>query len=103
MLRAHGIPAELQDGELVNMNWAYSLAIGGVKVIVPSSQANEARAYIAATQEEQFSIPVCHHCGSTEMVHVMPRGLRSLWLLLIGSSGKEDGKRLRCAKCGKWW
>ncbi len=47
-LEAAGIPAFVADEHLVGVQWFYSDAIGGVKVQVPASFADEAREIVAA-------------------------------------------------------
>jgi hypothetical protein len=47
-LEAAGIPAFVADEHLVGVQWFYSDAIGGVKIQVPDSFAEEAREIVAA-------------------------------------------------------
>jgi hypothetical protein len=43
-LEAHGVLAPLFDEHLVHLFWYYSDAIGGVRLMVPEGQLEEARA-----------------------------------------------------------
>ncbi|HEX9952292.1 MAG TPA: DUF2007 domain-containing protein [Rubricoccaceae bacterium] len=45
-LESEGIEAVVADGDLVMANWMYSAAIGGVKVLVPESDAGRARSIL---------------------------------------------------------
>jgi hypothetical protein len=48
VLQAAGIEATVADEHLVSMYWLYSNAIGGVKVLVPEAQAQDARDVLAS-------------------------------------------------------
>jgi len=48
VLQAAGIEATVADEHLVSMYWLYSNAIGGVKVLVPEAQAQDAREVLAS-------------------------------------------------------
>lgn len=48
-LDAAGIPALLDNEHIVSMNWTYSNLVGGVRILVESSRAEEARAILATT------------------------------------------------------
>ena len=41
-LELEGIPAVIADENLININWMYSQAIGGVKVQVPENMIDKA-------------------------------------------------------------
>lgn len=102
MLRAHDINANILDGELVAMNWGYSQAIGGVKVVVPTAQANLAKAYIAATQDGDIRVCVCPRCGGTDVVAVPMKLHQYLWSLIIARGSYRNAARLRCNTCRTW-
>lgn len=102
MLQAHGINASVLDGELVAMNWGYSQAIGGVKVVVPTANANIAKAYIAATQDGEVKLNVCPRCGGTDVAVVPMRFLQYLWSLIIARGPYHSASRLRCNTCRTW-
>lgn len=46
-LQAEGIPAVLADQNLVQTDWLYSIAVGGIKLQVPESFAERARKELA--------------------------------------------------------
>ena len=46
VLEAAGIDAVLDNEHLVSMNWTYSNAVGGVKVLVPGDRLEEARSLL---------------------------------------------------------
>lgn len=104
MLLSHGIAATLLDAETVTMNWAYSQAVGGVKVAVPSVVAQQAQGYIAATMEPEVTTVMCARCGSTTIETTLPGFFRLLWMQLIGGGTRRMNNEgmLRCAVCKHW-
>jgi hypothetical protein len=52
-LRSGGIPAEVFDGELGQMDWPLQQALGGFRVFVPEETAADARAFLATVGEAQ--------------------------------------------------
>lgn len=71
-LESEGIRSFLFNERLVTWNWFYSNALGGVKVMVGDSEANEALSILSAkpkqyegTEEESFShqTPTCPVCS----------------------------------------
>jgi hypothetical protein len=46
-LRAEGIPSELADAHLVQTDWLYAIAVGGIKVRVEERYAAKALAIVA--------------------------------------------------------
>jgi hypothetical protein len=89
VLQAAGIEARVADEHLVSMYWLYSNAIGGVKVLVPEAQAEEARHVLASCIEDvEAPLPSepdhavdaadrdsCPRCGSPDVTS-RPAGLR---------------------------
>jgi hypothetical protein len=71
-LEAAGIPARIENEHTINMDWLYSNALGGVRVLVLESNLEEARALLAQdfSQElqEQFGLSEnCPNCGSSDI------------------------------------
>ena len=93
-LDAAGIDVTIADEEIVALNWLYSNAVGGVKVVVPDEDAESAAAVLSApevaitedtdTPQEEVIEPqqlaVCPDCQSAEFTPI-PR----LWLFLFFS------------------
>lgn len=46
-LEAAEIPARIENEHTINMDWLYSNALGGVRLLVPESYAEEAKALLA--------------------------------------------------------
>jgi len=49
-LEAAEIPAFIENEHTINMDWLYSNALGGVRILVPESYAEEAKALLAQEQ-----------------------------------------------------
>jgi hypothetical protein len=70
-LEAEGIPAILGNRHLATADWLYSQAMGGVQIIVPQEQVEEAREIIAEIDagkidyddEELKQVDSCETCG----------------------------------------
>ena len=56
-LEAAGVPAMLADDNLVRMLSIASVAVGGVRVMVPAPRAAEARQVIASFNRGDYSLP----------------------------------------------
>jgi hypothetical protein len=52
-LEAEGIPAFVADAETVSMNWLFGNAVGWVKLQVPASQAEKARAFLEQLEKRR--------------------------------------------------
>lgn len=70
-LEAAGIPAFVQDEYMVQMDWLYSNAIGGVRVQIADEDVPAAREFLEADTEQisQNSVsPTCPACGSDDTI-----------------------------------
>lgn len=74
-LEAEGIPAILGNRHLVTADWLYSQAMGGVQIMVPREEIDEAREIIAQIDNGEFSdaheefkySDTCDTCGAALM------------------------------------
>lgn len=111
LLESEGIQAMVADDNIVRMDWSHSLAVGGVRLMVPLASVEAARAvlvrqrqgdYEEALEREQDLPPqVCAQCGSRAFEPTY-----SIWwvLLLVASFGlatifPPPRKALRCRRC----
>ena len=103
-LEAAGIPAYVQDEHLIQMDWLYSNAIGGVRVQVADEDLGAAREFLAADspQAAPDAIDViCPSCGSRDTVpDERFRRISFLSLLLINFPLLLARHRWRCSSCG---
>ena len=74
-LDSAGIECFLADENMVRMDWFYSDAVGGVKLLVNEADASEAAAVLDQPIPESFDVegvgeyqqPHCPHCGSLDI------------------------------------
>jgi tetratricopeptide (TPR) repeat protein len=108
-LEAEGIWAVVADEGIVNANWLYSIAVGGVKVRVRESDVERALSILGIElqddeleQEEESA--KCPRCGSAEIRYELfeRRAVFGSWLVL--SVPLPFAKRKwRCKSCGYEW
>ncbi len=105
-LEAGGIPAFVQDENMVQMNWLYSNAIGGVRVQIWEEDISNAKELLSqdAFLLEGAVIVQCPFCSSGEtQVDELPRRFSFLSLLLFNFPLLFSKNRYRCRNCGKIW
>jgi hypothetical protein len=109
-LESAGIPAIVADEHTINMQWLYSNALGGVKVLVPSEFVEEAQSILdsdfSAEVEAEFGADsiACPSCGG-ENVAPFTRGKRPAFVvfLLLGFPLFFYQHGLKCGDCGRFW
>jgi hypothetical protein len=111
-LEGAGIEATLADEHLVSMNWAYSNAVGGVKVLVPDDQLEEAKALLAsgavvldapsAENKATGTGPdTCRRCGGREFESRLSGRRFAIWSWLAFGAPLGSPHRQRfCRHCG---
>ncbi len=88
-LEAAGIPAEILNAHMVSINWLYSNAVGGVRVVVPDDEAQHAAEVLDASyadvvdELDEAKLPrgadeTCPACGRDALG---PRDLEGLSFL----------------------
>lgn len=87
LLEGAGIPSFLQDANIVRLDWTYTNAIQGIRLQVPITHANEARAVLTSdpvTFEDMPSSDPCENCGqeSCRLVHPRRRVTFLTWLVI---------------------
>ncbi|MFW1951724.1 DUF2007 domain-containing protein [Acinetobacter beijerinckii] len=108
-LEAAGIPARIENEHTINMDWLYSNALGGVRLLVLESNLEEARALLAQdfSQElqQQFGLSEnCPNCGSSD-IQPYTEGKRPAYLvfLLLGFPLFFYKNRMKCQRCQYFW
>ena len=102
-LEAAGIPAFVQDENLVQTDWLFSNAVGGVRVQIADDDVEATREILAA--DASPSSPdaedvICPACGSHRTApDEWPRRLFFLSMLLLGFPLLFVRPRWRCAAC----
>jgi hypothetical protein len=113
-LAAAGIEARLGDANMVGVAWTYSVAVGGVKVLVTTSDADAARGILdadhSAELEEALGPGVeseraerCPRCGSTDSGTYKLARSAAAAAILTGLPVILWGERNHCRQCGRVW
>lgn len=105
-LEAGGVPAFLDNENLVQMDWMFSNATGGVRVLIAEEDAERAQEILgeAPLESDSAGLPVCPKCSSPKTApDERPRRWAFLSLLLVGFPLLVSKTRWRCADCGHAW
>ena len=106
-LEREGIRAYLADENIVNLDWFYTQAVGGVKVQVEAHDVARAREVLRAKPEETGAPRAiegytCPACGS-EDVRLNLFGLRLSFFFLWLCALPLPFRPLRCGACRHAW
>lgn len=107
-----GIESHILDEHLVNMQWLYSNAIGGVRLVVAEKDVKSATLLLdcdfSEVIEDQalaagFEADTCPHCGSTSL-HPHTQGKRHAFFvfLLLGFPLFFYKNGYLCDDCGEF-
>ena len=105
-LEAGGVPAYIQDENIVQTDWLYSNAIGGVRVQISEDDAGRAKEILQdpGIGTDPMGMPACPKCFSTNTEpDGAPRKLSFLSILLAGIPFLVSKTRWRCADCSHAW
>jgi hypothetical protein len=111
-LESAGIKAYLQDAHMVIMNWAWSNAIGGIRLqVAPGDEANARKVLaqsvpeeVAFAENETFQQPRCPRCGSAEISFLgASRGVAIASLYALSIPLPQGRETWSCASCGAQW
>lgn len=106
-LESAGIPAYVADENTINMQWLYSDALGGVRVMVAERDLDQARELLnedftaSLSAEVQVDEPRCRFCGSNQL-EPYTEGKRPAFLafLLIDFPLFKFKHGYKCKNCG---
>jgi hypothetical protein len=106
-LTAAGFTVVGADKFLLQVDPALGPALGGFRLGVPASQAEDARQFLAAAETGELSEGMleCQACGSTE-VDAQKDSTRSgtfVNTLLVGPVVRDVSVSFRCRACGEKW
>jgi hypothetical protein len=107
-LDAAGIEAWLADENMVRMDWFLSNAIGGMRLQVRASDADEALRVLAGSDQENVAadeLQNCPRCNSLDIeLTDGAAGLRlaALWLASLPLP-RTTGPHWHCRKCDARW
>ncbi len=112
-LESEGILCFLADEHIVNAQWLYSNAVGGVKLRVFGRDVKTARklladdeAFVAESEEEPAAAApdlVCPHCGGGNVVQRNWTRIFAALSLLLSIPLPVFCRRFRCGDCGQAW
>lgn len=108
-LEAAGILARIENEHTINMDWLYSNALGGVRLLVPDRYFEQAQALLAQdfSQELEHEFGLSEHCpqfGSTD-IKPYTEGKRPAYLvfLLLGFPLFSYKHGTKCQQCQHFW
>ena len=104
-VEAEGIPVHLHGINHVSANWLLAVALGGVKLQVPSQFVNQAREVLETEYEMgEDELEKCPECGSSDITsHTSSWKLSilAIHLLYIPLPWRKD--QAQCRDCGHKW
>lgn len=118
-LEAEGIPAFLQDENMITMDWLYKQALGGIKLRVSSLDVDKAYEFITLWQKEGAAQTedvtydedteqldpdnkICPHCGSKNTrKEEYQKKTGFLGILMLGFPLMFSSNKWYCFHCGK--
>lgn len=105
-LEAGGVAAFIQDENMVQMDWLYSNAIGGVRVQIAEEDVDAAKEILqnVYVPDGEADMAECPKCGSKDSApDELPRRIAFLSLLLMSFPFLFSKKRWRCNRCKHVW
>lgn len=107
-LESEGIPAVIENENLIRLDWLFMNALGGLRIQVLDEDAARAREILARPEPsadepsgDALAAEHCKRCGSqaTEAIETRRKVGHMLWLL-TGFPFVRPGDQRRCASCG---
>jgi len=105
-LEAGGVPAYIQDENMVQTDWLYSNAIGGVRVQIDEDDVDRAKEILQdpGIDVEPAGMPACPKCSSANTKpDELPRRVSFLSMMLAGFPFLFSKTRWRCTHCKHAW
>jgi hypothetical protein len=112
-LEWEGIPCVVGDENLVRVDWFLSNAVGGVKVMVPRSEAEHARdvlrprphlVVVAERGTPSDGEMICPRCRCDDVYYRRyNRRVAGVFMLLLGFLIPWRDCRWTCTRCGYEW
>ncbi|ENV91674.1 hypothetical protein F937_03852 [Acinetobacter calcoaceticus ANC 3680] len=109
-LEAFGIPVYIENEHTINMDWFYSNALGGVRLLVPADYVEESKALLekdfSDELEQKFgkNKECCPDCGSRD-IEAYTKGKKSAFLafMFFGLPLFSFKNGNRCKRCQYFW
>jgi hypothetical protein len=110
VLDSAGIDSFLQDENTIRLNWLWSNALGGIRLLVREEDAADAArllvqkpAEIFETTSGEYKQPRCPICGSTDISFGVKGRSLSYATVAIGVPLPVKRHGWRCSSCGHEW
>ena len=113
LIEGEGIPVHASNSGLVGLDWSFSQAVGGIRLMVPGEHADAASALVAAYRDGALTTTdadaspaetgACPNCGSTRTEAATPpgeKGLLVLMTVLFNAMFPTSNRHRRCRDCG---
>ncbi len=103
-LRSHDLDASLGEGHFAAQDSPLTMALGGIRLLVPAAVLPKARSLLAAAERQR---PACPACGSLRLVAVPSGGptrgglLAFLSTLIAWAPYSAASDRRRCLDCNQ--
>jgi len=110
-LESEGIPCVVGDENLVRVDWLLSNAVGGVKLMVPATELERARAalrprprLVVVSNNVPEGEMICPRCHSDDVYYSrFSRRIAGFFILLLGFLIPWRDRRWACTQCGYEW
>ena len=105
-LESEGVPAFLHSNNHSQVNWPITLALGGIRLQVPSSAAQEAKEILQSVvplpdSEEDIACPSCGSLDSKPEETSWEIAFLVVHFLHLPLPFRRGGRR--CQECGRKW
>jgi len=111
ILDSAGIESFLADENVLRMDWLYSNALGGIKLLVREEDAETARTMLEQSAPEKFDAegvgeyeqPKCPKCGSLDITFEELDRKTAHVGLIVGLPVPATVRGWKCHACGNLW
>lgn len=113
LIEGEGIPVHAANSGLVGLDWSFSQAVGGIRLMVPGEFAETAATLVGAYRDGSLATMdadavlvargACPQCGSQCTEAVTPpgeKGLLVLMTLFFSAMFPTSSRHRRCRDCG---
>jgi len=110
VLDSAGIDSFLQDENTIRLDWLWSNALGGIKLLVREADAADAASLLEQkpgdafeTSSGEYKQPRCPVCGSTDVSFGVKGRSLSYATVAVGVPLPVSRRGWRCTSCGHEW
>lgn len=103
-LHAEGIECYLKDETTVTMDPILTNAIGGIKLVVKSNEADAVKTILKGYDEEYLNSATCPKCGAHQFSYIAKPGMTNFLTAIVttifGSYAVAPDYVYQCGSCG---